>query len=74
MSQKHVQDLTKLYNTLLLISTRGEDTMIMAECLKALQQVVEEGAAEAGLTLQRGPVDQVAESGSEHVEAEEVKE
>ena len=71
MSPKHVQDLTKLYNTLLLISTRGEDTMIMAECLKALQQTVEEGAQEAGLTLQRGPVN---EEQPEHVEAEEVKE
>lgn len=68
MSPKHVQDLTKIYNTLLLISTRGEETIIMAECLKALQQVVEEGAKEAGVTLQRGQEE------SEHVEAEEVKE
>lgn len=67
MSEKHVQDLTKLYNTLLLISTRGEDTMIMAECIKALQKVIEEGAEEAGLTVQRGPE-------PEHVEGEEVKE
>ncbi len=67
MSEKHVQDLTKLYNTLLLISTRGEDTMIMAECIKALQKVIEEGAEEAGLTIQRGPE-------PEHVDGEEVKE
>lgn len=67
MSEKHVQDLTKLYNTLLLISTRGEDTMIMAECIKALQKVIEEGAEEAGLTVQRGPE-------PEHVDGEEVKE
>ena len=73
MSPKHVQDLTKIYNTLLLISTRGEETMIMAECLKALQQVVEEGAKEAGLTLQRGAAEQ-PDSEPEHVEAEEVKE
>ena len=72
MSEKHVQDLTKLYNTLLLISTRGEETMIMAECLKVLQRVVEEGAKEAGLTLQRGPIDEETEP--EHVEGEEVKE
>lgn len=71
MSQNHVQDLTRLYNTLLLISTKGEDTMIMAECLKALQKVIEEGAAEAGLTLQRGTADQEA---PEHVDGEEVKE
>ena len=71
MSQNHVQDLTRLYNTLLLISTKGEDTMIMAECLKALQKVIEEGAAEAGLTLQRGVADQET---PEHVDGEEVKE
>ena len=68
MSEKHVQDLTKLYNTLLLISTRGEDTMIMAECIKALQKIIEEGAEEAGLTVQRGPVE------PEHADGEEVKE
>lgn len=73
MSQKHVQDLTRLYNTLLLISTRGEETMIMAECLKTLQQVVEEGAKEAGLTLQRGAAEPQPEE-LEHVEAEEIKE
>ena len=71
MSQNHVQDLTRLYNTLLLVSTKGEDTMIMAECLKALQKVIEEGAAEAGLTLQRGVADQEQ---PEHIEGEEVKE
>lgn len=72
MSEKYVQDLTKLYNTLLLISTRGEDTMIMAECLRALQRTVEEMAKEAGLTLQRGPVQEQPEQ--VEVEAEEVKE
>ena len=52
MLENYVQDLTKLYNTLLLISTRGEDTMIMAECIKALQQIIQEGAKEAGLSVQ----------------------
>lgn len=70
MLENYVQDLTKLYNTLLLISTRGEDTMIMAECLRALQGTVEGMAKEAGLTLQRGPVQEQPE----HVEGEEVKE
>jgi hypothetical protein len=57
MSEKQIQDLTRLYNTLLLISTKGEDTLIMAECLKALQTIVEEGAAEAGIELKRKPVE-----------------
>lgn len=30
--------LTQIYNTLCLVHTRGEDSIIMADCLKALQQ------------------------------------
>lgn len=73
MKEAQVTKLTQLYNTLLMISTRGEDTMIMAECLKALQQIVEEGAKEAGMTLQRGP--QVAEESEQSapVDAEVVE-
>ena len=33
-------ELELLYNTLLLVNTRGEDTMIMGECLKTLQNFV----------------------------------
>lgn len=55
MSESQVKNLTKLYNTLLLITTRGEDTLIMAECLKALQKTIEEGALEAGLTVKEQP-------------------
>ena len=55
MSENYVKNLTQIYNTLLLISTRGEDTLIMAECLKALQGIIEAGAKENGLTVQQGP-------------------
>lgn len=58
MKEHQVKSLTQIYNTLLLISTRGEDTMIMAECLKALQRVIEEGAKEAGLQVQEGPAEE----------------
>lgn len=34
--------LVKLYNTLLLIETKGEGTKIMAECLKYAEQLVKE--------------------------------
>lgn len=30
--------LTQIYNTLCLVHTKGEDSIIMADCLKALQQ------------------------------------
>lgn len=29
--------LTKVYNTLLTIETKGENTIVMAECLKAMR-------------------------------------
>lgn len=35
-----VDDLTKLYNTLLLIETRGESTKIMAQCLQFMEQMI----------------------------------
>lgn len=33
-------ELTKLYNTLLLIETKGENTKIMAQCLQYLEQLI----------------------------------
>lgn len=34
--------LSKIYNSLTLISTRGEDTLIMADCLRALYSYINE--------------------------------
>lgn len=39
-----VNELRKLYNTLLLIETKGESTKIMAECIKFLEQLITEEA------------------------------
>lgn len=36
------QNLVKLYNTLLLIETKGESTKIMGDCLKFVEQLVKE--------------------------------
>ena len=33
-------ELTKLYNTLMLIETRGENTKIMAQCLQYIEQLI----------------------------------
>lgn len=38
----YIEQLVKIYNTLLTISTKGEDTLTMAECLKALRQAIME--------------------------------
>lgn len=74
MSENQVKKLTQIYNTLLMVSTRGEDTILMGECLKAIQQLAEEGAKEAGLTLSRGPIpagDGEGEAAPEDVNTEE---
>lgn len=34
------QELTKLYNTLALIETKGENTKIMAQCLVYIEQLI----------------------------------
>lgn len=34
------QELQKLYNTMLLIETKGESTKIMGDCLKFVEQLV----------------------------------
>lgn len=33
-------ELTKLYNTLMLIETKGENTKVMAQCLQYLEQMI----------------------------------
>lgn len=33
-------NLRKLYNTMLLIETKGESTKIMADCIKFLEQLI----------------------------------
>ena len=33
-------NLRKLYNTMLLVETKGENTKIMAECIKFLEQLI----------------------------------
>ena len=33
-------ELTKLYNTLLTVDTKGESTIVMADCLRFLKQII----------------------------------
>lgn len=42
------EQLIRIYNTLLEIHTKGEDTLVMADCLRALKKVIIDD--EAGLT------------------------
>lgn len=36
--QEHIDQLIKVFNTLLGVSTRGEDTIIMGQCLNAMRE------------------------------------
>lgn len=35
-----LENLTKLYNTLLLIETKGENTKHMSDCLRFIEQLI----------------------------------
>lgn len=55
-----IENLTKLYNTLLLIETRGESTKTMAKCLQYIELMVED------LKKANGHVENPDEKGGEH--------
>lgn len=37
---ENLEILVKIYNTLTLVSTKGEDTIIMGQCLSAMREVL----------------------------------
>lgn len=40
ITKEQLEQLTRIYNTMLGIGTKGEDTLVMADCLRALEQVI----------------------------------
>ena len=40
MTYEKLETLSCIYNTLLLINTKGEDTMVMGDCLRALKSFI----------------------------------
>ena len=40
MTNEQLQQLARVYNTLLTINTKGEDTVVMADCIRAFQQAL----------------------------------
>lgn len=40
MNYEKIETLSRIYNTLLLINTKGEDTIIMADCLNAMRSFI----------------------------------
>ena len=41
MTNEDINQLTRIYNTLLLINTKGEDTMLMSDCLRAMHDFID---------------------------------
>lgn len=37
---EYLEQLIKIYNTLNLVSTKGEDTIVMGQCLNAFKKVL----------------------------------
>lgn len=42
ITNEQLNQLIRIYNTFMGINTRGEDTLIMADCLRALQTFIGE--------------------------------
>lgn len=42
MTQEQINQFIRIYNTLCTISTKGEDTLIMGDCLRAMQTLAQE--------------------------------
>lgn len=40
ITKEQIEQLTRVYNTLFEITTKGEDTLVMADCIRAFQQVI----------------------------------
>lgn len=40
IAQEQIEQLIRVYNTLFEINTKGENTLIMADCLRELGQII----------------------------------
>ena len=40
ITKEQLTQFSRIYNTLLQVNTHGEDTMIMGDCLRALQRLI----------------------------------
>lgn len=44
MTKENIEILGRIFTALGSVSTKGEDTIIMADCLRAFQQVLQDAA------------------------------
>lgn len=40
ITRQQLTQFSRIYNTLLQVNTHGEDTMVMGDCLRALQRLI----------------------------------
>ena len=50
MTKQQLELLSRIYNTLCLIPTKGEDTILMASCLQALNELNQQLTAASQMT------------------------
>lgn len=51
MTYEKLETLSRIYNTLLLINTKGEDTLVMADCLNAMRVFVQNEQRELAVAM-----------------------
>ena len=51
MTYEKLETLSRIYNTLLLINTKGEDTMVMGDCLRAMKSFILNEQKELEVTI-----------------------
>lgn len=54
MEQMYLEQLIRIYNTLMTIATKGEDTIVMGQCLGAMKEVL--------IEAQKNPVSAINEN------------
>ena len=54
MNMENAQQLTRIYNTLLMVKTSGEDTVLMGKCLEAFKTFMSQIEIEVTNTEQEG--------------------
>ena len=42
ITKEQIEQLIRIHNTLFNISTKGEDTLVMSDCLRAFQEVMQQ--------------------------------
>lgn len=42
ITKEQLEQLIRIHNTMFNINTKGEDTLIMSDCLRALQEVIQQ--------------------------------